>query len=166
MAISDIAKTVMEGVTALVPDVQWEISTRAVSWQGSPPRVVWTPSEGAETYDAPMQVSNDFRALFDRRVGLTLHIWGRDTDSVEELIEALISELWHLAPGSLRVGPGQWIVPEGALTHGDAYRLSVSVDTPCRELPVFTRTTITTTAFDPQSGSVGDGALDTGERGT
>jgi hypothetical protein len=161
---------------AVLPDVrgEWpsvvsEVSTRAIAFNGSPPRIVWVPSrdrwEGAQK--RPRGGGSTGKNLQTCLAGADLHVWGASIPETWQLVQSVVRALRRRLGSDpfLSINGGQWLSVEGLTSQGELYVLSISVALDVPELPARTTTTITAAAIDNTRSSTGDGNVDAGETG-
>lgn len=175
--ISELAAAVMPGVVtdfaAAYPSataLAHEVSTRAVSEHGSPPRVVWVPTtddfQGAQK--GPRGGSSAQHSLMTRVCGVSLVCWAATVDATEDLVEMLVRHLARAA-GVGAVGitfqRGQWVSEAGHSQLGEGYALSITfpVDVRAQAATPPARPTVTPTLDTSGTGTPGDGAPDSSE---
>lgn len=176
--ISELAAAVMPGVVtdfaAAYPSataLAHEVSTRAVSEHGSPPRVVWVPTtddfQGAQK--GPRGGSSAQHSLMTRVCGVSLVCWAATIDATEDLVEMLVRHLARAA-GVGAVGitfqRGQWVSEAGHSQLGEGYALSITFPVDIRAqaaTPPARPATVTPVLDTSGTGTPGDGTLDSTE---
>lgn len=169
--IDGLYDAVMADVVAAIPAATSEVSTRGLPEYASPPRVVWVPSE--DEWGAPQKRPRagyaSGRSLATCFAGIDLHCWGATRGDTWTLVRAVVRALVTRLGGAdavSRIRRGRWIAVTGAMTHGEAYVLSIAValDVPALPDPPTTATP-TSAELTPTGASAGDGYLDAGETG-
>jgi hypothetical protein len=104
---------------------------------GAPPRIVWVPTR--EEYGPPKSATDGVtnpRPLHTRNVQVEAHIWGRDTDEAERLLEIVARALHTLAWGPGRILSGHWDVGGDAKTvKGEVYVMTLLCERPVTRAP-------------------------------
>lgn len=125
--------------------VALEVSTRALDWQASPPRIVWRPAR--DRFTAPQKVArtHNGRSLITRMMGVQVHVWGAatapgvdpalsDIGATEALAQRLCRAIFKTGGPEpfLQFVGGEWTESPGQTALGDAYTLliAVAIDVP------------------------------------
>lgn len=170
-SIDALHDAIMPDVVAAIPTATSEVSTRGLPEHASPPRVIWVPGddEWAAPQKRPRAGYATGRSLATCMAGVDLHCWGATRADTWVLVRAVVRSLVTRlggADGVSRIRRGRWISVTGAVTHGEAYVLSIAVALDVPALPDPPRTTTPTSAAITATGAVaGDGYLDAGETG-
>jgi len=107
--------------------------------EGSPPRVVWVPSEDA--FDGDPKGGTNPSAIYEAAEGFNVHLWGADFDPTRELRSAFLRALHRNAKGSCRIHRGLWVPANaGLVREGRLYLLSIAVLVPVTRDPLPTGT--------------------------
>jgi len=169
--IDGLHDAIMADVVAAIPATTSEVSTRGLPEFGSPPRVIWVPSE--DEWAAPQKrpragyaTGHNLATCF---AGVDLHCWGATRTDTWALVRAIVRSLvTHLggADAVSRIRRGRWIAVTGVMTCGEAYVMSIAValDVPALPDPP-AKTTPTSASLTASGASAGDGYLDAGETG-
>lgn len=106
-----------------------DLGPQALSEHATPPRVVLIPAR--ERFDPPGKLGPHLmdRALAARVAGIQCVLWGRDYAEAEGLITSLLVALTETRGPVMEIESGEWIAGEW-LTHGEAYRLTVTITEP------------------------------------
>jgi len=163
MGLADIAAEVMPRVVAAYTSLVWEVSTRALPRNDSPPRVTWVPT--SDTFGPPRKVgaNGTVRHLFTCNASVRIHIWGESVSQVEALREAILASLHLSAAGSMSIGSGMWDAEQGQTNLGESYVFTVTFQVPQREAAAST-VRLTAATPDNTTTTAGDGSLDHGEQ--
>jgi hypothetical protein len=113
---------VIRRVTALLPQgVKTMVGPEHLKTHDAPPRVIWVPSR--DRYGPPESTGADPRQLRTRLAGCEVHVWGRDYDATEGLLNLVQAAIHTVAYGcyALETEAG-WLALEGPLQNlGRAY---------------------------------------------
>lgn len=181
--VSELAALVMPAAVAdfaadypEAPALTHEVSTRAVSEHGAPPRVVWVPS--ADDFQGPQKRARGGQdaqhSLGTRVCSVTLVCWVADVgdtpsiDVTDDLVEILVRHLLLKSSPSgvgVDIQRGQWVSEPGHAALGEAYSLSITFPVDIRaSRTAGTRATVApqldTTTANP---SPSDSTLDSGD---
>lgn len=106
-----------------------DLGPQALGEHASPPRIVLVPAR--DRFDPPGTLGPHLmdRALAARVAGVQCLLWGRDYAEAEELITSLLVALTETRGPVLAIESGEWVRGEW-LTHGEAYRLTVTMTEP------------------------------------
>jgi len=105
----------------------------------SPPRVIWVPSR--DRYGPPESTGANPRQLRTRLAGCEVHVWGRDYEATEELLNLLQAAIHYVAYGCYQLDQGEagWLALEGPLQNlGRAYVFHVVFKIPVTDAPPVT----------------------------
>lgn len=138
MSIAPLS-SIFNAVNALLPaGTITGIGPDKIKYDESPPRVIWIPMN--ETFGPPRGFGGDFitdpSPLWTRLSSVDVHIWGKDQDATEVLLNLLIAAVHRLAHGCYEVTRGNWMNVDGAsLTLGQVYILSIMFRIPVTRAP-------------------------------
>jgi len=166
--LSTLHDAVMPDVRGEHPAVISEVSTRAIAFNGAPPRVIWVPSRDRweSAQKRPRGGGSTGKNLQTCLAGVDLHVWGASIPGTWQLVQSVVRALRRrIGPDPfLSINGGQWLATEGLISQGELYVLSISVALDVPALPAPT-TTITDAALDSTRSTAGDGNVDAGETG-
>lgn len=83
-----------------------EFGPEALNKHHAPPRIVWCKAEG--TILPTDRTGGNPRPLVRRRVRFEAHLWGKDDDQTEQLLEETIREVFALTAGVYRPVSEVW----------------------------------------------------------
>ena len=126
------------------------------------PRVVWCKSTG--TILPTDRAGGNPRPLVRRRVRVLAHLWGRDDDQAEQLLEETIREVHALTAGVYRPIEESWpLHDKPANNKAGAYCvLTFEVELYVESRPT-TKAKLKHVELDPTGAVQGDGVLEAGE---
>jgi hypothetical protein len=110
------------------------------------PRVVWVPTtEGAGPI--VQHWAGEPRALYTRRVGVDLHLWGGDLAATEALVASVVRAVRAAVGASYEVGAGTWPSQDAAsvASRGRECVLQITFLVPVTDAPLTTGTVTSTT---------------------
>ncbi len=126
------------------------------------PRIVWCKSTGAIL--PTDRVGGNPHPIVRRRVRVLAHLWGRDDDQAELLLEETVREVQALTAGVYRPVEETWPLHDKPSNNksGAHCILTFEVDLYVESRPT-TKTRAKHLEFDPTGAVPGDGVLQTGE---
>ena len=163
-----LADLIAEIATKLPPGTTNLVGGKHISAGGTPPRVVWVPTE--DTFSAARQHGAEPRSVKTRIAGVLVHIWAKgaqadgsgDLSATEQLVNDLLWATHQVAYGSYDVKRGSWLGNDGEelTTLGRVYLLELDFQVPITA-PAATTQTIDTAVVQGgmtfPSGDVADG---------
>lgn len=131
--------------------------------EGAASRIVWVPTTediapprgmgGDESVDGigNQNLPAGLPPLYTRVVNVECDLWGPDRDTVETMINAVVSGVHDaLSAGSYGIMGARWLLPEETQKDGEVYRLTFQFMVPiARVAPSTTTTTINTETITP-----------------
>lgn len=151
--------------------VDWCVSTNALAWQASPPRVVFVPSRGSFGAAQKSPRGSTGRSVGTRFAGARVWIWGDDPTGAVSSIRATEILLRRVCSQMvLTGGPSpffeltseEWVERTGQTDLGEVVivTIALAVDLHTPPLP---SVVVTSVALDPSRSTAGDGLVDAGE---
>lgn len=137
-----------DALKARLTGIDMELGPETISEHGQPPRIVLTPSPGADTFGGPLQQDKALRSLRTRNAAIEAHLWGADYDAIEKahtgLLHRFVAALHAEANGSYTVMPGSGYQDTreagSKMNQGRLYILVFSIETPVVRAPQETAT--------------------------
>lgn len=170
--LDGIAAAVMPDVIAEIGGTTYEVTTRYQGVHATPPRVIFTPAQRGDRWEAPQKTPRGGgatgKSLATCFAGVDLHCWGDSREAAWQLVKALARALKkRLGPEPfLFIDGGGWLTPQGATVKGEAYVLQIRAALDVPATPAAPRTATPTQAtFDHAHSTTGDGFTDAGETG-
>lgn len=134
--------------------------------ESAPPRIVWVPTKedigparglgGDTSRDSAGNMAlpgGALQPLFSRIIDVETDLWGPDRDTVETMINAVVSGVHDtMTQGSYGIVGAQWLLPEETGKDGEIYRLTFQFFVPIvRVAPGTTVATMTSIPVTPSS---------------
>ncbi len=109
-------KVIREVMTRLPQGVKTQIGPEYLRSHDAPPRVIWVPSR--DRYGPPMSTGADPRQLRTRLAGCEVHVWERDYEAVEVLLNLVQAAIHAVAYGCYSIeAEAGWLALDGPLQH-------------------------------------------------
>lgn len=170
--LNSIFAAVEPGITANLSALGVSVSLLTFGHSGferlaeaTPPRICWVPTTedfqpargmgGDEVIDSTGQTlpSGSLPPLYTRQCSVECDIWGVDRDTVEPMIDAVVSAVHDaLSGGSYGIASAGWLLPEESGKDGEIYRITFHFLVPVKRVaPGTTTATVTSIPETPSS---------------